>query len=394
MSAPNITATWATSTLFVSPGDSWDGDPTKVTPPTGKRDEGWEPTEVWPAEFMNSWKNLVGRWTGFLDSIKNLHGFSLAPNAQVKALAFQVLEDIAFHPNGNEHDAPQFIAVGGFGAASALIRSDQGDFWKSASFLAMSDPNSVAADLSDPTSPVWVAVGDGQEIETSTSAGQTGSWAIRVSAIVAGALTRVRFGNSLFVCLGNSNEIQTSPLGTTWTTRVNPSGTDLNDLHFANGIWTIVGKTGTVLTSADGLTWTDRSAFMGATTDLIAVVYDAANALWIAGGTQELWTTTDPDAVAWIDRSSAFGFSGAQQIKSLATDGNGITMAVRQLGVAADEVDGIGISHDGGVTWEVRDFDFGEPDGRLRTALFRAGRWFVVGEDAANVGLVLTSGRI
>ena len=59
MGRPQGDGTWATSSTFVSGGDSWDGDPTKVEPSAGRKAEGWEPTQVPPAEFFNFWMNRI-----------------------------------------------------------------------------------------------------------------------------------------------------------------------------------------------------------------------------------------------------------------------------------------------------------------------------------------------
>ncbi len=69
MPKPTSVPEWATNASFVSPGDPWDGDPTKVVPPAGKIAEGWEPTEEPPAEFFNWLSNLVGQWLAFLNPL-------------------------------------------------------------------------------------------------------------------------------------------------------------------------------------------------------------------------------------------------------------------------------------------------------------------------------------
>ena len=69
-------------------------------------------------------------------------------------------------------------------------------------------------------------------------------------------------------------------------------------------------------------------------------------------------------------------------------------MATRRSGTLADEVDGIGISHDGGITWRVQDFDFGEPSGGLQLVIYENNRCHIVGTDNDGDGLVLQSLRI
>ena len=291
-----------------------DGASDIVDPGAGKQGVGWIEDEQPPAQFFNWWKNNVGQWVAFLDSIKDMQHFSLRPNAQMKSLAFQDLKDIAFHPNGNEHDAPQLMAVGG--AGTFILRSDQGNFWKSEAGPTIAGPRSIAADQDVATAVTWCVVGTTQAIETSTDGGVT--WTARTSAIVAGTLDRVRFGGGLFVCIGNSSQIQTSPDGITWTLRTNPGGVGLTDIFYDSigGLWVIVGG-GTVLTSVDGKAWSDRSGFYGGGATINVVTFDDLNGLWVLGG-GEVWTTTDPTSVNWIVRSGGFGLSGAQVVQGLA----------------------------------------------------------------------------
>ncbi len=55
MPQPQGSAEWAENAVYASPGDPWDGNPTKVQPPAGKTAEGYEPTEEVAAQFVNDW---------------------------------------------------------------------------------------------------------------------------------------------------------------------------------------------------------------------------------------------------------------------------------------------------------------------------------------------------
>jgi hypothetical protein len=72
---------------------------------------------------------------------------------------------------------------------------------------------------------------------------------------------------SLFVCVGTTGEIQSSPDGTTWTRRTPGSGSTAN---FEDVIWSpshgkfvAVGNDGEVQTSSNGTTWTRLSSSVG-----------------------------------------------------------------------------------------------------------------------------------
>lgn len=73
------------------------------------------------------------------------------------------------------------------------------------------------------------------------------------------AITQIAYGNDVFVAMGGSNTIATSPgtSGTTWTQRTSPaSGTNAwYYLTFQNNIFVALNTTGTAYTSSDGITW-------------------------------------------------------------------------------------------------------------------------------------------
>jgi hypothetical protein len=56
---------WATSPSL--PGDI-------VEPPSGTLDDGWNPSDRPPAQWLNWWQNKVGQWVTYLDSIHNASG--------------------------------------------------------------------------------------------------------------------------------------------------------------------------------------------------------------------------------------------------------------------------------------------------------------------------------
>lgn len=338
----------------------------------------------------------------YLDALRkifasaNVQQFAFTPNAQVKALGADILEDIFSHPNGSEFDSPLIMAVGG---ATSVLRSHRGDTWIVESAVLPQNGRSIAARGTDVANVVWVVVGSLTSISTSVDGGQSWTDQSANSAILSGSLHRVRWGNGLFVCLGNSDEIQTSPNGVAWTARTNPSAKPLHDLHYsaAAGIWVAVGNDGAVITSIDGITWTDRTGLSVGTADFRSVVYDEVNELWIAGGIGSVQTTADPDTENWVDRTAEFGFASTQEIASLAVDGEGVTLATRRSGSSGDNVDGIGFSRDGGLTWVVRNYDFAQPVGGAGAALWEAifvdGRWFIAAGDSGDDGMILVSPR-
>ena len=63
----------------------------------------------------------------------------------------------------------------------------------------------------------------------------------------------------LFVTVGESGTILTSPDGTTWTERTSGTSIFLIGVTYGNGLFVSVGDSGTILTSPDGTTWTERT---------------------------------------------------------------------------------------------------------------------------------------
>jgi|Laugrefa1bdmlbdn_1035148.scaffolds.fasta_scaffold23924_1 hypothetical protein len=149
----------------------------------------------------------------------------------------------------------------------------------------------------------WVAVGDSGNLYTSTSTTlATGSWTSRTSsfgttqirAVASNALT-------LYVAVGNSGKLASSPDGITWTQRTSQFSTDdIYDIAYGNGVWVAVGSAGKISTSTDGEIWTARTS--GTATRLVSIAY--GNGVWVAGGESGvLRTATDPTST-WTSRTS------------------------------------------------------------------------------------------
>lgn len=400
---PSPLPSWSTDTNFTNGPQV--GTPTKVDPGTGKRAEGWLPTERPAAQHWNHHFNLQGKWVEFLDGLKS------APHLSIRQLVDAVvdahtsgLQDIFFHPTGANSGRPLLMACGQIVAgATNAIKSSLGGRWELVTLTAgLTNPRSVAADTDTASLPTWVIVGDNgvgaARIQESTDAGAT--WTARASTIT-GELLKVRWGNGLFVVLGGSattgDEIETSPDGITWTNRANPvTPAGLNDLHFAAGKWVAVGSTGEVITSPDGITWTDRSAhspLAGGAGSLYAVTYDAVAGLWVAAGsTGDVLTTPNPDTTDWTPRT---GFLATDTLTSLAYNGDGVVMVVGGASSGAGS-DIVGVSHDGGVTWDRRVYDWSNSSeaglANSNAVAHVLGRWVIAGRLSSAGSVILSSG--
>jgi hypothetical protein len=68
-------------------------------------------------------------------------------------------------------------------------------------------------------------------------------------------LNGIAAGNNQLVAVGDSGTIQSSPVGTIWTSRTSGTSLALDGATYGNGLFVAVGQLGTVLTSPDGVNW-------------------------------------------------------------------------------------------------------------------------------------------
>jgi hypothetical protein len=80
-------------------------------------------------------------------------------------------------------------------------------------------------------------------------------WTVR-NPKAFGSLNAVTYGDGLFVAVGDTGAILTSPDAATWTVRYTNAALNLKGVAYGNGKFVAGGYYGQVLTSPDGLTWT------------------------------------------------------------------------------------------------------------------------------------------
>lgn len=109
-----------------------------------------------------------------------------------------------------------------------------------------------------------------------------------------------------------------------WTARVSSFGTTLIRAVAYNGsnLFVAVGQSGKIATSPDAITWTQRTSSFSGTDDILCVTF--GNALWVAGGTGPK-IATSPDGITWTQRTVPA--SGATEIIGVAY-GGGLYSAV------------------------------------------------------------------
>jgi hypothetical protein len=191
------------------------------------------------------------------------------------------------------------------GSGSGMITSSDTTTWQ----LRNLPKTSNLAGIVYSSGSNWTTSGSWGLIQTSDNSGA--SWTQRTSFVGTTplpSLYSVDYGstlaNPLFVAVGASGCILSSPDGTTWTTR-SSSGSTLNKVVFANNTFVVVGDGGTIRTSPDGVAWTTRTS--GTTQALIDVAYGTHNNTWVVVGTGGIIiTATATDLATWSAATSGF----------------------------------------------------------------------------------------
>ena len=143
-----------------------------------------------------------------------------------------------------------------------------------------------------------------------------------------------------FIAVGQSGRTQTSPDGTTWTSRTTSNTATLRTITYTGSRYVIGGDTsgtGVIQTSTDGITWTNRTLADTSVSSLNTVT--SGNSIVIAGATKTPTTgkiqySTD-DGVTWANAAS----TPANTVLG-STYGNGIFVAVGRAGTIQTSTDG------------------------------------------------------
>jgi len=112
----------------------------------------------------------------------------------------------------------------------------------------------------------------------------------RTSGFGTTFISGVTHGDGLYVAVGSSGTLTTSPDGITWTTRTSGFGsTQIFGVTHGDGLYVAVGSSGVLTTSPDGITWTSRTSGFG-TTSILGVTY--GDGLYVAVGESGTLTTS------------------------------------------------------------------------------------------------------
>jgi hypothetical protein len=155
--------------------------------------------------------------------------------------------------------------------------------------------------------------------EVSTDGGKT---FVSATASVSATRKASAYGAGVFVFVGTSGFIESSPSGLTgtWTTCTSGTTNAFNDLIYANGQFVAVGAGGSVCVSTDGSTWNHNLTGFG--TGLQSVIWDGTQ--YMASSSSSYATYVSADGVTWTAGSNIFSASSVYYNLSY---GNGVYIA-------------------------------------------------------------------
>lgn len=180
--------------------------------------------------------------------------------------------------------------VGSQSASGSLIVTEAADVFTGTGFST------------DPTQTLFVAVGNSGKITTSPD-GTT--WSPQFSGVTEKLMSVAQGGSGgTWIAVGYGGRILRSLNGSSWSAVASGTTTNLEGVSFGNGIWIAVGWSGKILTSPDGITWTSRTS--GTTVQLSGINYNtgSAGAVWIAMGGSGVYRTSTDNGVTWSNSNS------------------------------------------------------------------------------------------
>jgi hypothetical protein len=132
------------------------------------------------------------------------------------------------------------------------------------------------------------------------------TWTQRLAGDGTSFLDIAYNGTDLYVAVGGTGKLYSSPDGVTWTSRTSQFGASgINSIAYGNGVWVAVGVAGKISSSTDGINWTARTSNMS-TNELNHVIY--ANSIWVVvggggGATNTGGVCYSTDGTTWTRKS-------------------------------------------------------------------------------------------
>jgi photosystem II stability/assembly factor-like uncharacterized protein len=302
--------------------------PSAGTPPTIL---GFTPTAGAPGQQVRI--EGLGFVAGAVGNVVRIH------NASATVLASTTTAIDVIVPSGATTGPVQVVTAGGSASTSAIFTvindsTTPGIAWRT---RRMGSPRGA------------LAFGAGKFVAAGGSIRTSSDLLVWTDRVGIASEEDVAWDGRLFVSVGGSLTVSTSPDGLAWTPRALPAGVDsLGAVVGSGSKWVAVGRNGSIASSSDGATWTNRSLNTGAFTTLNRVIWTGTQ--FVAAGESGLLVTS-PDGDNWtirtvgtIDAFVGLGSSGTLIVASthpqagsqqaLYTSPDGITWTRRGAGSA------------------------------------------------------------
>lgn len=200
-----------------------------------------------------------------------------------------------------------FVAVGWGTGYTETMSSPNGIAWtaRSIPYPNYQDNSSVVYGNGRFVAVAWGSATGGTTLIISSTNGTT--WSHATGNFSFPSYTdiwhTVTYGDGLFVTVGASGQLATSPDGINWTQQPNIANQYWRSVTYGNGLFVAVSSTGTtrIITSPDGIYWTPRPS-RGDSLSLWSVTYGGG---WFVATTTGNQVLISHDGINWRLRPAA-----------------------------------------------------------------------------------------
>jgi hypothetical protein len=185
------------------------------------------------------------------------------------------------------------------------------------------------------------------------------SWGLRSVPGLSANLNDVKFGNGVFVAVGDQSTIARSTNGTDWTVDASGGFGDLKRVRFLNGRFLAVGSSNKLLSSTDGVTWQMTTLPLSGFWDIA----EGAGVLVLAGASTYIST----NQIDWIQvhpMHTNFSLPSFETPLDTVVYGNGVFIAIPTGGrTPRTSVDRHSLFSTNGIDWGHGVFGIRDPAG-------------------------------
>tara|TARA_R110000868_G_scaffold404974_1_gene683848 strand:+ start:669 stop:3095 length:2427 start_codon:yes stop_codon:yes gene_type:complete len=150
---------------------------------------------------------------------------------------------------------------------------------------------------------LWVAIGSGRSAISSDN-GATWTNTTGISAL-SSFTAKIAYANGLFVGIGSLlGDFATSSDGITWVANTPSPATTLTDVVYGNGLFVALGGSGIILTSPDGMTWTQYAGASSASNTWLGLNYGNGTFIAVANTGSDSRAMSSTEGTTWLEMSN------------------------------------------------------------------------------------------